>query len=452
MGCILKGNSGLYSRMTRRRGAARGRRRLAPGRPAQGAARAGRRAADPAPADRAVGRRRRRGRGRARPPCRGGRGRGARVPDHAGAQPRRPTTARPRRCASACGRCRRRLDAVIVALADQPLIDAQDIDRADRRLQEARRRRHGGAAGAAPTAAAAGQPGDLRRRAARASGWPATPTWPAAAGASAHPERVHWFDTDNARYRIDIDTPEDLERFAASTGHVLQWPPPCEARHERRDQLRLTAGPRACAWALLLGRLGRHRQRGAGARAPAFCGGFALVALWLLALGVAATVATRDSLRARHRAAGPGRWRRAHGRRAAPGRRAAAACRPCCWPCGPGPASRRWPRASCAACAWPMPRAPAPPIGAASLRRPVRRRWCWAIRPTLQALALRLAVLVGPRRPARWCCCSAGARDAAGAAAAAPACSTARCRPGRQAHGATRSNGPRCSPAWPCCR
>jgi molybdenum cofactor cytidylyltransferase len=40
----------------------------------------------------------------------------------------------------------------------------------------------------------------------------------------AHPERVHWFDTDNRRYRLDIDTPEDLERFAISTGHTLRWP------------------------------------------------------------------------------------------------------------------------------------------------------------------------------------------------------------------------------------
>ena len=40
----------------------------------------------------------------------------------------------------------------------------------------------------------------------------------------AHPERVLWLDTDNRRYRIDIDTPEDLARFAASTGHTMTWP------------------------------------------------------------------------------------------------------------------------------------------------------------------------------------------------------------------------------------
>ena len=40
----------------------------------------------------------------------------------------------------------------------------------------------------------------------------------------AHPERVRWLETDNRRYRIDIDTPEDIERFAAKTGHALSWP------------------------------------------------------------------------------------------------------------------------------------------------------------------------------------------------------------------------------------
>jgi hypothetical protein len=32
------------------------------------------------------------------------------------------------------------------------------------------------------------------------------------------------FVTDNRRYRVDIDTPEDLERFSRETGHVLRWP------------------------------------------------------------------------------------------------------------------------------------------------------------------------------------------------------------------------------------
>jgi len=33
------------------------------------------------------------------------------------------------------------------------------------------------------------------------------------------------FVTDNRRYKVDIDTPEDIERFTRDTGHVLRWPP-----------------------------------------------------------------------------------------------------------------------------------------------------------------------------------------------------------------------------------
>jgi molybdenum cofactor cytidylyltransferase len=40
---------------------------------------------------------------------------------------------------------------------------------------------------------------------------------------------VRWFETDNRRYRVDIDSPEDLERFAERTGHVLRWPAALEA-------------------------------------------------------------------------------------------------------------------------------------------------------------------------------------------------------------------------------
>lgn len=39
-----------------------------------------------------------------------------------------------------------------------------------------------------------------------------------------HPERVRWLDSDNSRYRVDIDTPEDLVHFTERTGHELRWP------------------------------------------------------------------------------------------------------------------------------------------------------------------------------------------------------------------------------------
>jgi molybdenum cofactor cytidylyltransferase len=117
-----------------------------------------------------------------------------------------------------------KLDAVIVALADQPLIGDKDI--VD--LICAFKKR-GDAAMVAP-----------RVRVDGGEALPGTPVmldaalrdeWLAGAADLAcrnwrrrHPERVRWFDTDNRRYRIDIDTPEDLAQFEASTGHRLQWP------------------------------------------------------------------------------------------------------------------------------------------------------------------------------------------------------------------------------------
>ncbi|MGE0798811.1 MAG: NTP transferase domain-containing protein [Lautropia sp.] len=112
-----------------------------------------------------------------------------------------------------------KLDAVIVALADQPLIHAQDVAA----LIGAFKRR-GSAAMVVPRVR--GEPGNpVIFDAALRDEWLAG----AANGAcrrwrDAHPERVAWFDTDNARYRCDIDTPEDLERFSVQTGHSLRWP------------------------------------------------------------------------------------------------------------------------------------------------------------------------------------------------------------------------------------
>jgi molybdenum cofactor cytidylyltransferase len=104
-----------------------------------------------------------------------------------------------------------RLDAVMVALADQPLIDEQDIVA----LISAFKKR-GDAAMVVPRVATADgvpEPGNpvifdsaLREQWLAGDADLACRNW-----RQAHP-------------RIDIDTPEDIERFAARTGHRLTWP------------------------------------------------------------------------------------------------------------------------------------------------------------------------------------------------------------------------------------
>jgi molybdenum cofactor cytidylyltransferase len=118
-----------------------------------------------------------------------------------------------------------RIDAVIVALADQPLIDSQDIAA----LIGAYKKR-GDAAMVVPRVAQPGgeaEPGNpvIFDAALRESWLDGNANLACRQWRQANPERVHWFDTDNRRYKVDIDTPEDLQRFTASTGHVLSWPP-----------------------------------------------------------------------------------------------------------------------------------------------------------------------------------------------------------------------------------
>lgn len=111
-------------------------------------------------------------------------------------------------------------DAVLVALADQPLINSQDIND----LIGAYKKRPEGTQVVQPTVD--GQPGnpvmfsgEVRDQILAGEAKIGCKQWQAA-----HPDAVHRWETANQRYRTDVDSPEDIEALAARTGHRLRWP------------------------------------------------------------------------------------------------------------------------------------------------------------------------------------------------------------------------------------
>jgi molybdenum cofactor cytidylyltransferase len=113
-----------------------------------------------------------------------------------------------------------KLDAVLVALADQPLINSQDIND----LIGAYKKRPQGTQVVQPTVdALPGNPvmfsAEVRDQILAGAAHVGCRQWQAA-----HPEQVHAWATPNGRYRTDVDSPEDIEALAARTGHRLKWP------------------------------------------------------------------------------------------------------------------------------------------------------------------------------------------------------------------------------------
>ncbi|MDO9499935.1 nucleotidyltransferase family protein [Falsiroseomonas sp.] len=113
-----------------------------------------------------------------------------------------------------------KIDTVLVALADQPLINSQDIND----LIGAYKKRPAGTLVVQPEVH--GQPGnpvmfsgEVREQILAGEARLGCRQWQAA-----HPEQVHRWATSNQRYRTDVDTPEDIEALAARTGHRLLWP------------------------------------------------------------------------------------------------------------------------------------------------------------------------------------------------------------------------------------
>jgi molybdenum cofactor cytidylyltransferase len=113
-----------------------------------------------------------------------------------------------------------KLDAVLVALADQPLINSQDIND----LIGAYKKRPAGAQVVQPMVD--GLPGnpvmfsaEVRDQILLSDANVGCRQWQAA-----HPAQVHAWLSSNNRYRTDVDTPEDIEALAVRTGHRLKWP------------------------------------------------------------------------------------------------------------------------------------------------------------------------------------------------------------------------------------
>jgi molybdenum cofactor cytidylyltransferase len=109
--------------------------------------------------------------------------------------------------------------AVLVALADQPLLEAADvsavIDACERRgparavvPRVQQRRGH-------PVMLDAGACAEILR---------GNAGYGAREWLDEHPDEVAWFDSDNLHYIEDVDFPEDLERIAQRHGCAMRWP------------------------------------------------------------------------------------------------------------------------------------------------------------------------------------------------------------------------------------
>ena len=113
-----------------------------------------------------------------------------------------------------------KLDAVIVALADQPLLNAQDITD----LISAFKKRPEGSQVVFPRVNGdRGNPviftQEVREQILHSGLQVGCRQWQ-----STHPELVTPFETDNRRYQVDLDTEDDIVRFERETGHRLRWP------------------------------------------------------------------------------------------------------------------------------------------------------------------------------------------------------------------------------------
>jgi molybdenum cofactor cytidylyltransferase len=111
------------------------------------------------------------------------------------------------------------VDAVLVALADQPLVNAQDITT----LIAAYKRRGAHEVMVPQVGGVPGNPvifsADVRTAILAGAANVGCRQW-----RRDHPEQVMAYETDNRHYVVDLDTGQDLARFEEVFGHRLRWP------------------------------------------------------------------------------------------------------------------------------------------------------------------------------------------------------------------------------------
>jgi len=112
------------------------------------------------------------------------------------------------------------IDAVLVALTDQPLINEQDITA----IIGAFKQRPAGTSLVVPHCA--GEPGNpvMFSAAVREQILAGDINVGCRQWRRQNPTAVANFATDNRRFVLDVDTCEDIERFERETGHALRWP------------------------------------------------------------------------------------------------------------------------------------------------------------------------------------------------------------------------------------
>jgi CTP:molybdopterin cytidylyltransferase MocA len=111
------------------------------------------------------------------------------------------------------------VESIVIALADQPLLGAEDVRALLRAFDDCRPARavvprvHG--VRGHPVVLEAGVGREILRRDADFG----VRHW-----LQEHPAQLSWFDNDNDHYCVDIDAPEDLARIERRHGCTLRWP------------------------------------------------------------------------------------------------------------------------------------------------------------------------------------------------------------------------------------